>query len=102
MNAMSMTKTNANKQIAARHENVGERHGLALPIELEEGAPPQLAQSAMAVISGLVILLLVWANIAQVRETIGIHQQSIVFRYAPQYVFPLFISHLLFPVRLLS
>ncbi|HOP19633.1 MAG TPA: hypothetical protein PK585_06100, partial [Amphiplicatus sp.] len=63
-----MTKTNANKQIAARHENVGERHGLALPIELEEGAPPQLAQSAMAVISGLVILLLVWANIAQVRE----------------------------------
>lgn len=55
-------------QVAARHENVGERHGLALPLELEEGAPPYLAQAAMAVISGLFIFLLVWANIAHVRE----------------------------------
>ncbi len=54
--------------IATRHESVGERHGLALPIELEEGAPPQIARAAMAVISGLVIVLLVWANIAHIRE----------------------------------
>lgn len=51
-----------------KHENVGERHGLSLPIELEEGAPPLLARAAMAIISGLIILLLVWANIANVRE----------------------------------
>ncbi len=51
-----------------KHENVGERHGLALPIELEEGAPPFLSRAAMAIISGLVIVLLVWANIAHVRE----------------------------------
>lgn len=61
-----MTKPNMN--VATHHEAVGERHGLALPIELEEGAPPQLARIAMAVISGLVILLLVWANIAHIRE----------------------------------
>lgn len=60
--------TNAKIQIATPHENVGERHGLALPIELEEGAPPRLAKTAMTVISGLVILLLVWANIAHIRE----------------------------------
>ncbi len=59
------TKTQSKEQ---KHENVGERHGLALPIELEEGAPPFLARAAMAVISGLIILLLVWANIANVRE----------------------------------
>lgn len=51
-----------------KHENVGERHGLALPIELEEGAPPFLSRAAMAIISGLVFVLLVWANIAHVRE----------------------------------
>lgn len=61
-----MQKPNMN--IATHHETVGERHGLALPIELEEGAPPQLARTAMAVISGLVVLLLVWANIAHIRE----------------------------------
>ena len=51
-----------------KHENLGERHGLALPIELEEGASPVLARAAMAVISGLILVLLVWANIASVRE----------------------------------
>jgi membrane fusion protein, adhesin transport system len=51
-----------------KHETVGERHGLALPIELEEGAPPYLARAALAIISGLVLTLLVWANIAQIRE----------------------------------
>jgi len=51
-----------------KHENVGERHGLALPIELEEGAPPVFSRATMAIISGLVIVLLVWANIANVRE----------------------------------
>lgn len=61
-----MTKTTM--QVAEKHQKVGERHALALPIELEEGAPPHLAQAAMAVISGLVILLLVWANVAQIRE----------------------------------
>lgn len=61
-----MQKPNMN--VATHHQTVGERHGLALPIELEEGAPPQLARTAMAVISGLVILLLVWANIAHIRE----------------------------------
>jgi len=55
-------------QVAARQEKVGERHGLSLPLELEEGAPPHLAKAAMAIISGLFILLLVWANIAHVRE----------------------------------
>lgn len=50
------------------HDTVGERHGLALPIELEEGAPPHLPRAILAVISGLVLTLLVWANIAQVRE----------------------------------
>lgn len=54
--------------VAIQHETVGERHGLALPIELEEGAPPHLARTAMAVISGLVIVLLVWANVAHIRE----------------------------------
>jgi len=47
---------------------VGERDSLAMPIELEEGAPPALARAALAIISGLVVLLLVWSNIAQVRE----------------------------------
>jgi HlyD family secretion protein/adhesin transport system membrane fusion protein len=65
---VSKMMTNAKMQIATPHENVGERHGLALPIELEEGAPPHLAKTAMAVISSLVILLLVWANIAHIRE----------------------------------
>ncbi|MHA7872570.1 MAG: HlyD family type I secretion periplasmic adaptor subunit, partial [Hyphococcus sp.] len=49
-------------------ESVGERHTLALPIELEEGAPPYLPRAILAVVSGLVLVLLVWANIAQVRE----------------------------------
>ncbi|WDI30162.1 HlyD family type I secretion periplasmic adaptor subunit [Hyphococcus flavus] len=49
-------------------QNVGERHALALPIELEEGAPPHLARTAMAIVSGLVIMLLVWASIASIRE----------------------------------
>ncbi|VAW06856.1 hypothetical protein MNBD_ALPHA05-405 [hydrothermal vent metagenome] len=48
--------------------SVGERHGISLPLELEEGAPPVLMRSAMAIISGLVLMLLVWANIAQIRE----------------------------------
>ena len=49
-------------------ESVGERNGLALPIELEEGAPPVFARASLAVVSGLIIMLLVWANIAHVRE----------------------------------
>ncbi|WP_425409691.1 HlyD family type I secretion periplasmic adaptor subunit [Hyphococcus sp.] len=61
---MTKTQNKPKKQ----HENVGERHGLALPIELEEGAPPFLARAAMAILSGLIVLLLVWANIANVRE----------------------------------
>ncbi|WP_428409342.1 HlyD family type I secretion periplasmic adaptor subunit [Hyphococcus sp.] len=60
--------TKPNMQAVAKHEKVGERHGLSLPLELEEGAPPHLAKSAMAVVSGLFIFLLVWANIAHVRE----------------------------------
>ncbi len=55
-------------QVDPHQESVGERHALALPIELEEGAPPHLARAAMAVLSGMVIFLLVWANIANVRE----------------------------------
>ena len=51
-----------------KHENVGERHGLALPIELEEGAPPVLSRAAMAIVSGLMLVLLAWANVAHVRE----------------------------------
>lgn len=47
---------------------VGERDSLAMPIELEEGAPPALTRAALAIISGVMILLLVWSNIAQVRE----------------------------------
>ena len=61
-----MTQQSPSKTL--EHENVGARHGLALPIELEEGAPPVLSRTAMAILSGLVILLLVWANIANVRE----------------------------------
>ena len=60
--------TDTKQEQHAEHLHAGERHGLALPIELEEGAPPALANAAMAVISGLIILLLVWANIAHVRE----------------------------------
>ena len=48
---------------------VGDRQGLALPIALEEGAPPVYFKSALAILSGLVVSLLIWANIAQVRET---------------------------------
>jgi len=60
---------NTDQQLAARQPvTVGERHGISLPIELEEGAPPALMRYAMAVISGLVLMLLVWANIAQIRE----------------------------------
>ena len=50
------------------HESVGERHGLALPIELEEGVPPYLPRAVLAVVSGLILTLLVWSNIAHVRE----------------------------------
>lgn len=57
-----------NNRTEQKYETVGERHGLALPIELEEGAPPFLARTSLAVISGLIVVLLVWANIAQVRE----------------------------------
>ncbi|MEX6633238.1 HlyD family type I secretion periplasmic adaptor subunit [Hyphococcus lacteus] len=60
--------TDTKQKPHAEHLHAGERHGLALPIELEEGAPPALANAAMAVVSGLIILLLVWANIAHVRE----------------------------------
>ena len=42
------------------HGSVGERHGLALPIELEEGAPPHLPRAILAVISGL--MLAFWAR----------------------------------------
>lgn len=64
-----------NQTAAIIHENVGERHGLALPIELEEGAPPFLAKATMAILSGLIIALLVWANIARVREmSVGVGQ----------------------------
>lgn len=59
---------NTTKENEPKHESIGERHGLALPIELEEGAPPFLARSAMAVLSGLIIVMLVWVNIAKVRE----------------------------------
>jgi len=55
-------------KVETRHEAVGERHALSLPIELEEGAPPHLATAAMAVLSGVVVFLLLWANIANVRE----------------------------------
>ena len=47
---------------------VGNRQGLALPIELEEGAPPIYYRGALEILSGMVIALLLWANIAQVRE----------------------------------
>ncbi len=60
---------NTDQQLPAHQPvTVGERHAISLPIELEEGAPPVLMRAAMAVISGLVLLLLVWANIAQIRE----------------------------------
>lgn len=48
---------------------LGDHQGLALPIELEEGGPPVYAESALAIISGLIVFLLIWANIAHVRET---------------------------------
>ncbi len=51
-----------------KYESVGERQGLSLPIELEEGAPPFLSNAAMAVLSGLVIALILWANVASVKE----------------------------------
>ena len=60
--------TTAMQEKTMKQENVGDRHGLALPIELEEGAPPVLSRAAMAIISSLIIVLLVWANIANVRE----------------------------------
>ncbi|GJL95244.1 MAG: HlyD family type I secretion periplasmic adaptor subunit [Hyphococcus sp.] len=64
-----MSSTNkVTKKTQKKHESVGERHGLALPIELEEGAPPMLSRAALAVLSGLVIFLLIWANVAKVRE----------------------------------
>ena len=44
------------------------RQALALPIELEEGAPPLYARSALAIVTGLVFALLVWANVATIRE----------------------------------
>ena len=61
---MSTDQTMSMKQPAA----VGERDSLAMPIELEEGAPPALTRAALAIFSGLVIALLIWSNIAQVRE----------------------------------
>ena len=61
-----MIKEPQNSEVT--HETVGERHGLALPIELEEGAPPHLPRAILAVVSGLLLTLLVWSNIAQVRE----------------------------------
>ena len=48
--------------------NVGKRQSLALPIALEEGAPPVYVRASLAVLSSLIILLLVWANIAHVKE----------------------------------
>lgn len=60
--------TSTASQTERKHENVGERHGLSLPIELEEGAPPILSRATLAIISSLVIVLLMWANIANVRE----------------------------------
>ncbi|MEM6650492.1 MAG: HlyD family type I secretion periplasmic adaptor subunit [Pseudomonadota bacterium] len=47
---------------------VGGRQGLALPIELEEGAPPAIFKNALYVISILLIGLVLWSSIAQVRE----------------------------------
>ena len=46
----------------------GMRQALALPIELEEGAPPLYARSALAIVTGLVFALMVWANVATIRE----------------------------------
>lgn len=60
--------TKKNMKVESEHKAVGERHALSLPIALEEGAPQQLTKAAMAIISGLVIMLLVWANIAHIRE----------------------------------
>ncbi len=48
--------------------SLGERHSLAMPIELEEGVPPFFFRATLGILSGLFFLLLVWANIAQVRE----------------------------------
>ncbi len=62
------TMDNKARHAEQKYDSVGERHGLAMPIELEEGAPPFLARASMAILSGLVILLLIWANIANVRE----------------------------------
>ena len=46
----------------------GERQQLALPLHLEEGAPSVYIRSALSIISALIITLLVWANIAHIRE----------------------------------
>ena len=59
---------NTDQNSTAQPVAVGERDSLSMPIELEEGAPPLLMRAALAVISGLVLMLLVWSNIAQVRE----------------------------------
>ena len=52
----------------AGHENVGERQALALPLELEEGAPPAIQRRTMLVISTVILALLVWSQFARVRE----------------------------------
>ena len=46
----------------------GERQQLALPLHLEEGAPSVYARTALSILSALIITLLVWANVAQIRE----------------------------------
>lgn len=48
--------------------STGERQQLALPLHLEEGAPSVYMRSALSILSALIITLLVWANIAQIRE----------------------------------
>ncbi len=49
-------------------KRVGERVSLAMPLELEEGAPPIYSQLTVYILTGLMVALLVWANIATTRQ----------------------------------
>ena len=60
-----MNKSVHNKDVQI---SLGQRESLALPIELEEGAPPLLFRVALITIASVTILLLLWASIARVQE----------------------------------
>lgn len=63
-----MTIQGTARGVLAARGSAGARQRLALPLALEDGRPPKTFDAALYIICGLLVALLIWACLSQIRE----------------------------------